>query len=191
MPIKDIETRRLKQKLQKQNKRNTNAETSNKKLYTFYKIKCKNTNIVDLYVGQTCNFAQRIKQHKSSINTEITKLYEFIRKNGGFDNFYFEIICECNLSSLDEALDIENRLINELNSTLNTIITYQRTILNSRIPEFSPKIDDYSMEEYRYDILYSVIQLREIMMTKTRYNYWLNKHLLVLDELRERFNSLK
>jgi len=54
---------------------------------------------------------------------------------------------------------------------------------------FSPKIDEYPMEEYRYDILYSVIQLREIMMTKTRYNYWLNKHLLVLDELRERFNK--
>jgi hypothetical protein len=55
------------------------------------------------------------------------------------------------------------------------------------LPEFSPKIDDYSMEEYRYDILYSVIQLREIMLTKTRYNYWMNKHLLVLDELHERF----
>lgn len=55
------------------------------------------------------------------------------------------------------------------------------------LPDFSPKIDDYPMEEYRYDILYSVIQLREIMMVKTRYNYWMNKHLLVLDELHERF----
>ena len=63
---------------------------------------------------------------------------------------------------------------------------------NAEIPmeiPFSPKIDEYPMEEYRYDILYSVIQLREIMMTKTRYNYWLNKHLLVLDELHERFNK--
>ena len=36
-----------------------------------------------LYVGSTCNFVNRKRQHKQNINNESSKLYKTIRENGG------------------------------------------------------------------------------------------------------------
>ena len=61
-----------------------------------YIIKCKDKSIKDWYIGSTINLKSRIMHHKSMCNNKNCKdynckKYKFIRENGGFDNFYFEI----------------------------------------------------------------------------------------------------
>lgn len=167
MPYKCAEKRREYQKIKMRQIRNSIYEKRDhpeiipiNKLYTFYKILCKNSNILDCYVGQTINFANRILQHKKSYkNGDSPKLYEFIRNNGGFENFYFEIICECNLSSLQEALDIEHRLIKEINPSLNTILKFHKLIKEPDI------IDDLHQIKNR-DGTNSMFDFMPVILTK-------------------------
>ena len=58
----------------------------------FYKIVCKDTTVQDTYVGHTTNFTKRRYKHKDyCINPKHRNyniyLYQFIRDNGGWDNF--------------------------------------------------------------------------------------------------------
>lgn len=54
-----------------------------------YKIVCKDTSILDLYVGHTTNFFIRKKRHFSSFkdNKNKLKVYMVIREHGGWDNW--------------------------------------------------------------------------------------------------------
>jgi len=52
-----------------------------------YKIFCNDTSVTDIYVGHTTNFIKRKYQHKVLCNTgKKLKIYDLIRKNGGWDN---------------------------------------------------------------------------------------------------------
>ena len=62
--------------------------------YIYYKIVSKDENIKDCYVGKTTNFKKRVRNHKSDCNNEKKrsyniKLYQYIRENGGINNFNF------------------------------------------------------------------------------------------------------
>ena len=60
-----------------------------------YIIKCKDPKIEQCYIGSTTNLKNRIKNHKKSLKDKTknkNKLDLFIKKNNGFDNFYFEIL---------------------------------------------------------------------------------------------------
>ena len=62
-----------------------------------YKIVCKDVNITEKYVGSTTNLIQRRREHKSSCNNEKSKqynqyVYQFIRKNGSFDNWVVVLV---------------------------------------------------------------------------------------------------
>ena len=94
---------------------------------TFYKIVCKDLNIKDCYVGHTTDFRRRKHQHKRTCydKTDTSHyniyLYDFIRNNGGFDNFeMIEISTECIANSL-EARRKEREYVEQLNATLNKI----------------------------------------------------------------------
>jgi hypothetical protein len=57
-----------------------------------YKIVCKNPNILGTYIGSTSCFNKRKTDHKcNTINANNKKynykIYQFIRDNGGWDNF--------------------------------------------------------------------------------------------------------
>ena len=54
-----------------------------------YKIVCKDINIKDCYVGSTTDFVRRRYKHKSAseIITHQTYVYDFIRQNGGWNNW--------------------------------------------------------------------------------------------------------
>ncbi|MEY3752081.1 MAG: Yellowstone Lake virophage 6 [Pseudomonadota bacterium] len=57
-----------------------------------YKIVCKDITITDCYVGQTTNFSERKKCHNKRCNFINNKyfnlyVYQFIRENGGWDNW--------------------------------------------------------------------------------------------------------
>jgi hypothetical protein len=86
-----------------------------------YKIYCKDTNIVDFYVGQTNIFERRKLEHRLYCNDKYKqKLYTFINNNGGWDNWLMEIIEEIDCETNKEILEKEKYYIQELNATLNT-----------------------------------------------------------------------
>jgi hypothetical protein len=90
-----------------------------------YKIVCNDLNIKDCYVGHTTNFIKRKYEHKQGCNNEKSKLYnqknyEFIRANGGWDNWSMIEICKYPCNDKREAESEERRHYELLNSNLNS-----------------------------------------------------------------------
>jgi hypothetical protein len=95
-------------------------------IFTYYKIVSINENIKDIYVGKTTNFKKRVREHKNRCYNENDKkynikLYQFIRENGGWDNFNF-IEIETNEYDDKDSSIRERYWIEELNATLNSYI---------------------------------------------------------------------
>ncbi len=92
--------------------------------YYIYKIVCKDPLITDIYVGSTINYIVRKRNHKTSCNNPINKsynmrVYQYIRNNGGWENWEFIIIETIFCNNKKEALLLEKKWILELNATLN------------------------------------------------------------------------
>tara|TARA_E500000318_G_scaffold51081_1_gene47816 strand:+ start:686 stop:1144 length:459 start_codon:yes stop_codon:yes gene_type:complete len=91
-----------------------------------YKIFCKNENIKDCYIGSTNNFNDRKRKHIENCNnisykSYNIKLYKFIRDNGNFNNWDFEILETFeNIISNNDLHKIEAQYIKNNNSTLNS-----------------------------------------------------------------------
>jgi hypothetical protein len=91
---------------------------------TIYKLCCKDANITEIYVGSTTNFRLRKSQHKSACNNENdkrynTKVYKFIRDNGGFENWDMIEIEKVNATDKKNLEKHERRVIEELKPILN------------------------------------------------------------------------
>jgi len=91
-----------------------------------YKIYCKDKTIKECYVGHTTNFKQRKIEHKYACCNENSKSYNskvyfFIRNNGGFDNWDFIEIEKFPCNSKVEAHMRENYWYFFLKADLNTI----------------------------------------------------------------------
>lgn len=105
-----------------------------------YKITCKDPNIKDLYVGHTTNFVQRKQSHKQSCTNEKSsnykcKLYEMIRKTGGWDNWTMEIINFFKCENQYEARTKEQEYFVLLNATLNSIEPLPKPKPKEVVPE--------------------------------------------------------
>jgi hypothetical protein len=92
-----------------------------------YKIFCKDLNITDIYIGSTTNFNKRKIKHKSDCYNENKKsynlkVYQYIRENGGFENFEMVIIEEYPSDNKKEANKRERFWIEKLKANLNIII---------------------------------------------------------------------
>ena len=92
-----------------------------------YKLCCKNTAITEIYIGYTTNLKGRIGVHRRVCIYNIHKShnqkpYRFIRENGGWDNWTFEILEEFSCNSKIEARNTEKVWFNKLKPTLNTNI---------------------------------------------------------------------
>ena len=91
-----------------------------------YKIYCKDERIQDVYVGHTTNFVKRKKSHmsscmKSNYPNHNCKLYQVIRKNGGWDNWQMMIIAFYECKDLNEARQKEQYHYVDLKATLNSV----------------------------------------------------------------------
>lgn len=89
-----------------------------------YRIVCNDINIIDCYVGHTTNFINRRTEHKSCCNKNNKNyVYEFIRNNGGFDNW--------NMVEIEkyEAIDV-----NDAKKRERYWIEYYKSSLNKSIP---------------------------------------------------------
>ena len=97
-----------------------------------YKIVSKDISITECYIGSTCDFKERKRQHKYSCNNENSKnynlkVYIFMRENGGWDNFEMIEIKKYECCSKAE-LHLEERTQMELyGGKLNTIIPSRTT----------------------------------------------------------------
>jgi hypothetical protein len=92
-----------------------------------YKICCKDLNITDIYIGHTCNLIQRRYDHKCKCNKETSKeysfkVYNFIRNNGGWENWEVIEIEKCPCLDFEEAKKIERYYIETFNASLNSFI---------------------------------------------------------------------
>jgi hypothetical protein len=92
----------------------------------FYKISCKDDRISDVYIGHTTNFVQRKSGHKQCCNNSKSanyscKLYEFIRQNGGWNNWRMDIIEHHECKDHYEARKKEQELFILHKATLNSI----------------------------------------------------------------------
>jgi hypothetical protein len=90
-----------------------------------YKIVCNDLNITECYVGHTTNFIKRKWKHQYSCNTEThnaynLKIYQFIRANGGWDNWSMIEIEKYPCNDINEATARERHWYEQLNSKLNT-----------------------------------------------------------------------
>jgi len=91
--------------------------------YKIYKIASLDPNITEIYVGSTADLKQRKGTHKKCCNNENDnnyhlKVYQYIRANGGFDNFKFYVVEELECNEYQAELR-EEYYRKELNATLN------------------------------------------------------------------------
>ena len=89
-----------------------------------YKLCCKNPLITDIYIGSTTNFKCRKNRHKYCCNVEDNKsyncnVYEFIRNNGGFQNWDMIMVEEYCCENKKQLETRERHWIEELKSSLN------------------------------------------------------------------------
>ena len=91
-----------------------------------YKIVCKDLSITDLYVGNTTNFEQRKKSHKTRCYNQFSdkyhyEVYETIRKYGGWENWSMVIIEKVPCVDSYEARRVERFHYEQLKANLNMI----------------------------------------------------------------------
>lgn len=116
-----------------------------------YKLCCKDAEIIDIYIGSTCNFARRKCEHKQNCNNENRNcynfyVYRFIREHGNFENWDMIAIEEFSCNSKLEKEKRERYWIDELKPKLNKVIptrTYKEHYKAN-----ADKIKEYS-KEYR------------------------------------------
>ena len=102
----------------------TNIDYSNT---IIYKLCCKDITITEIYIGHTTDMRKRKNKHKSVCNNETAKgynynVYEFIRNNGGWDNWDMIEIERYNAIDGYDATKRERYWIEELKATLNSNI---------------------------------------------------------------------
>ena len=89
-----------------------------------YKICCKDLSIQDIYIGSTTNFKNRKYYHKNCCINEnnrgyLQPKYQFIRDNGGWENWEMVFIKEIKCNSKLELHAEERKTIEEFGATLN------------------------------------------------------------------------
>ena len=91
-----------------------------------YKLCCNDLSIKDIYIGSTTSFRKRKCAHKSNCNnikrkSFNSKVYKFIRANGGFKNWCMILIAETPCNSKLELNKHERYYYEKFNSTLNSV----------------------------------------------------------------------
>ena len=122
-----------------------------------YKLCCKDPNIIDIYIGSTTNFSRRKNHHKCNCNNVIGKdynnyKYQFIRDNGGFENFDMILIENVSCNSKRELEQIERKYMDELKPSLNTTRPYitekERKTINNTCNKTYCKNNKEKIAEY-------------------------------------------
>ena len=92
--------------------------------YSIYKIACKDSSVIDIYIGSSKNIKRRTHEHKSDCHNELRpkynyKIYQTIRANGGWANYQLIIIEELHNVTKTQAEIREEHWRVELGASLN------------------------------------------------------------------------
>ena len=119
-----------------------------------YKLCSKDPSIEEIYVGSTINIKDRMYKHKSSCNNHNAnkynyKVYKYIRANGGWGNWAYEILEEVEVEDKDELeICYEDSWIVYLEPQLNS--TRARRSKAEYYQDNKEKLAEYQ-KEYRQD----------------------------------------
>lgn len=119
-----------------------------------YKLYCETAD--EIYVGSTVNFKERKRGHKNVCNNPNAKeynfkVYQYIRENGGFENFYMEKIEDFPCNDKRELEKREREIKRELNATLNSNEPYREKgeCVKIYYENNKGKIDKYQKDYYQ------------------------------------------
>ena len=91
-----------------------------------YKLCCNDTSITDIYIGGTTNYYRRKQAHKQCCNENVKGhnlyIYQFIRTNGGWDNWGMIEIEKFNATDKRDLNKRKRHWLETLKATLNKII---------------------------------------------------------------------
>ena len=126
-----------------------------------YKLCCKDTSITDIYIGSTTNFNRRKQEHKHKCNKPTSKLYNskvytFIREQGGFENWDIILIENVKVETKRELEKEERRVMDELKPSLNSIKSFldveERRIKRNQISsKYNIKTQDKYKQKFNCD----------------------------------------
>jgi hypothetical protein len=145
-----------------------------------YKIFCRDESITDCYVGSTTDFGRRKTNHKNACNNAKSTrynlpVYRFIRDNGNWDNWDFEILENYPCRNKEQLVVRERYWFEKLNTTLN-----------SQYPQRSQKESNKAYKEKnREKIKESNKAYREKNREKIKEYYEVNKKE-ILEKLKEK-----
>jgi hypothetical protein len=119
-----------------------------------YKIVCNTLSISDCYVGSTTDFTRRKYAHKYCCNNENyktynLKIYEIIRKNGGWENWTMVKIEDYPCQDGNEARKRERFYYEELHSNMNINCPWRDVKDTDKIKEYAK---EYNKEYYELNI---------------------------------------
>jgi hypothetical protein len=155
----------------------------------FYKIVCRDLTITELYVGHTTNFRLRKSQHKHACNKEQSnrfnlRVYQFIRENGGWENWDIILIIKKGCVDALEARTIERGYIETLGATLNCQVpsrTSNQYYLEN-VATIKENASEYRAlhkdETFEYNTNYYVENKEAILASQAEY-YKLNRERII------------
>jgi hypothetical protein len=97
--------------------------------FSIYKITHNDDN-TQFYIGSTIRISSRKAHHKKNCTNKVGKsywcyLYQYIRANGGWDSFTFEILETFQYESKTLVREKEQEFINKLSPTLNSVKAFK------------------------------------------------------------------
>jgi len=146
----------------------------------FYKLCCKDIDITEIYVGHTVNFMDRRKRHKcccTNMNSDRYNMfvYQYIRENGGWENWSMILIESRSCSGTIEAEKVEREFIESLHAMLKQHIPSRtkkayreanRDIINKKKKNYYEE----NKEELQKNTFYHEINKDRIKEIKKIYN---------------------
>ena len=121
-----------------------------------YRIECLDKSIPEFYIGSTFNLSVRIDYHTKYNFHRNFKVYDFIRDNGGWDNWIVMILEDIDYDiSKEELFKKEQDWMDKLNPSLNSQrafghdrVKYQKEYFESYYPENREKILENAKQYY-------------------------------------------
>ena len=137
-----------------------------------YKLCCNDVSITDLYVGATTNFKQRKGQHKRRCcnpndKSHHLKVYQFIRENGGWNNWNMILVEQYPCENQLESNKRERYWFEFLQGTLNSLIP-GRTMKEWRQKNAVKKAEQKKEYDkaYKQDNAVKIAEQRKIYLEK-------------------------
>jgi len=121
------------------------CEFDNRILIFIYQISCKDQNIKDNYIGQTESFEKRKYSHARNSKTSDLKIYQTIRKHGGWDNWEMKIMNHYYCKDEYEARQIEQKYMDIFKVTMNSVRAYSKSFIDQELDrQLEFEINDFS-----------------------------------------------